>query len=660
MVGDLSIVGGSGAAGLLVDGVSSVLDLQPLDNVAASTLLYPTYLRLGFAGLAAPQPAGGTPLALRERPRALHLRSSAADNFLPLTERLKKTVARRPGELPTRADLLALAAVSDSENLPVILDVEAPWTVWSGHRCRPPFRVGCLSYELGRLDLADRMRREHARRAVSEQNCLDRGEWLDELADSALTGGQPRIRALASLAERPQASGEDKPAEMFIRAAASRCRQVSPETEAGGLVATAADRTLGGASSHWRALALSLSDPVGRAADVLRLLNTEVGPPHPSTVRHQLAEAAACTGAFAVAEPVFAELIVTYRSEGRLPLLAQALVSHAWSALRVGKWAAAVPSAERGAWLSKETNQPTWSAMGVAAQAMIEGLRGNVEPAQELAAWAEDVAGPLRVEVALALPLLARATAAAGAGEYARAFEFLWRMNDPRDPAHHPVQALWSLADLAEAAMHCGRTAQARTLLAAARSACSTSSSPAVRMSLAYAGAILAAPENVDAAFDSALNGDVADWPFERYRASLVYGSWLRRQDRLQESRAQLRLALDGFAHLGAHPWTSRARLELCASGVRSTTAVRAPGEPLSPPELQIARMAAEGRTNREIGERLDLSHRMVGSHLYRMFPKLGITSRSQLATIDLDGAPGGVRDQPARSAIATKGLVGM
>ena len=54
----------------------------------------------------------------------------------------------------------------------------------------------------------------------------------------------------------------------------------------------------------------------------------------------------------------------------------------------------------------------------------------------------------------------------------------------------------------------------------------------------------------------------------------------------------------------------------------------------LSPQELQIAQLAADGLTNREIGERLYLSHRTVGSHLYRLFPKLGITSRSQLAAV--------------------------
>lgn len=56
------------------------------------------------------------------------------------------------------------------------------------------------------------------------------------------------------------------------------------------------------------------------------------------------------------------------------------------------------------------------------------------------------------------------------------------------------------------------------------------------------------------------------------------------------------------------------------------------PGPDLTPPELQIARLAARGLPNREIGDRLFLSHRTVGSHLYRLFPKLGVTARSQLA----------------------------
>jgi DNA-binding NarL/FixJ family response regulator len=81
-------------------------------------------------------------------------------------------------------------------------------------------------------------------------------------------------------------------------------------------------------------------------------------------------------------------------------------------------------------------------------------------------------------------------------------------------------------------------------------------------------------------------------------------------------------------------PWAERARQELRASG--ETTRSRTPEnrDQLSPQELQIALMAAEGLSNREIGQRLFLSHRTVGSHLYRVFPKLGITNRAELSRV--------------------------
>ena len=83
---------------------------------------------------------------------------------------------------------------------------------------------------------------------------------------------------------------------------------------------------------------------------------------------------------------------------------------------------------------------------------------------------------------------------------------------------------------------------------------------------------------------------------------------------------------------MGAAPWAERARQELRASG--ETRRHRDPErrDELSPQEIQIAQLAADGLTNREIGERLFLSHRTIGSHLYRIFPKLGIKSRSELA----------------------------
>jgi DNA-binding NarL/FixJ family response regulator len=83
---------------------------------------------------------------------------------------------------------------------------------------------------------------------------------------------------------------------------------------------------------------------------------------------------------------------------------------------------------------------------------------------------------------------------------------------------------------------------------------------------------------------------------------------------------------------LGALPWAERARQELTAAGERSLPRATGALDLLSPQELLIAQLAADGLSNREIGQKLYLSHRTVGSHLYRIFPKLGIASRAELA----------------------------
>jgi len=85
---------------------------------------------------------------------------------------------------------------------------------------------------------------------------------------------------------------------------------------------------------------------------------------------------------------------------------------------------------------------------------------------------------------------------------------------------------------------------------------------------------------------------------------------------------------------LGANPWSERARQELRASGESSRRRVPEVRDELTPQELQIAQLAATGLTNREIGEMLYLSHRTISSHLYRTFPKLGITSRGELRDV--------------------------
>jgi DNA-binding NarL/FixJ family response regulator len=144
--------------------------------------------------------------------------------------------------------------------------------------------------------------------------------------------------------------------------------------------------------------------------------------------------------------------------------------------------------------------------------------------------------------------------------------------------------------------------------------------------------AVLADDEQAAERFDEALGADLGRWPFQRARALLAHGRWLRRQRRITASRAALREARDTFDALGCAAFSEQARRELRASGESSRRRDPAARDQLTPQELQIAHLAAEGLSNREIAQQLYLSHRTIGTHLYRIFPKLGITARGELS----------------------------
>ena len=93
------------------------------------------------------------------------------------------------------------------------------------------------------------------------------------------------------------------------------------------------------------------------------------------------------------------------------------------------------------------------------------------------------------------------------------------------------------------------------------------------------------------------------------------------------------------FDAIGASNWGDQARSELRASGERSRRRLPEARDGLTAQELQIAQLAADGLSNREIGQRLYLSHRTISTHLYRVFPKLGITSRAELGAALASGA---------------------
>jgi DNA-binding CsgD family transcriptional regulator len=128
----------------------------------------------------------------------------------------------------------------------------------------------------------------------------------------------------------------------------------------------------------------------------------------------------------------------------------------------------------------------------------------------------------------------------------------------------------------------------------------------------------------------------------ELARAHLLYGEWLRRERRRLEGREQLGIAFEMFSAMGIEAFAERTRRELLATGEHVRTRTVETRDELTAQEVQVARLARDGLSNAEIGERLFISQHTVAYHLRKVFSKLDITSRSQLRRGLPEGASAG------------------
>ncbi|MFD5268110.1 AAA family ATPase [Streptomyces sp. NPDC058335] len=198
----------------------------------------------------------------------------------------------------------------------------------------------------------------------------------------------------------------------------------------------------------------------------------------------------------------------------------------------------------------------------------------------------------------------------------------------PLDPFLSPR----CVSELAAAAQRIGRQQEAARILRDVRER--QGPRPTTRMTLLmhHAAALVDDDADPEHHFRLALvNAEADKWPLERAQARLHYAIWLRRRRRPLEARAQLTAVVEVAARLDAPHLAASARGELRAAGVADAPASPDRLAELTAQQQQIARLAANGLSNREIGERLFLSPRTVGSHLYNVYPKLGISSRHQL-----------------------------
>ncbi|MFI6743883.1 AAA family ATPase [Nonomuraea sp. NPDC050451] len=304
----------------------------------------------------------------------------------------------------------------------------------------------------------------------------------------------------------------------------------------------------------------------------------------------------------------------------------------AWAHVERGRWGQAREACARTIAVGRAAGLDHAVACAATVDATVLAFQGDAATARAQAEDALTLVDPLESRSVRVYARRALGAAAAAEGAYELAYDHL-RMAFTADGAPVHYHASYpALADLAAAAVRCGRRAEAVAIVE--RSACELAddASPRLRALISRARGLLADPEDAEPHFRAALADPVLEyWPFERAQTLLDLAEWLRRRRRIAEARGPLTEALEAFRRLGARPWIERARAESRAAGLDVTASTPDALAELSPQQQQIIRLAARGLTNREIGEKLFLSPRTVSSHLYRSFPKLGITARSQL-----------------------------
>ena len=493
------------------------------------------------------------------------------------------------------------------------------------------------AFEAGRRDLVQQLV-ERARREPLNDRDSARAEWLSEMfhdGSGPTQGDADRVLHLVDLGLAAAEGREPDLALALVLAAALRSWWGGSDPEVRRRVVDAANRLEGPPTDARRVATIAMADPLGQAAEVARLIaEASARPLIDARSAHLLGEAGHAIGDYDQSLRLFATAAARLRDEGRLALLAQTLVMRSVELFLAGDWTPASSSASEAARLAEETHQPIWLAGALGSRAGLAGVHGDLDEARALAAEASSTLESTGSNAVAAWLQVVRGVIALSAGRYDEAYAELARTFDTTDSAHHVQDQFMGVGFFADAAVGCGAIEPARAIVTSLERLARPSSTIGVRMGLRYARPLLAPDDEAEDVFRSALAEPGSSRPFERARLQLAFGMWLRRHRRVVESREPLRLARSGFDALAAPTWGERARQELRAAGETSTKRARQAWDDLSPQELQIAQLAAAGLSNREIGQQLYLSHRTVASHLYRAYPKLGISSRSQLNAV--------------------------
>jgi DNA-binding CsgD family transcriptional regulator len=258
---------------------------------------------------------------------------------------------------------------------------------------------------------------------------------------------------------------------------------------------------------------------------------------------------------------------------------------------------------------------------------------------------------------------LALGTLELGRGRPQEALEHL----DQIDPGPYPPTAVLATPEVIDAALRLDQPQRAAAALERFEAWAPISEAPLVAGLLDRCRAMLADdPADAENLFHRALDHHSRGVnPYEHARTQVAYGERLRRERRRIEARTQLRAALDAFEGLGTALWADRARGELQATGETARKRDASALDQLTPQELRIARLVAAGASNRDVAAQLFLSRKTVEYHLAKVYMKLGIGSRVELANLPIEaGVPDPVdgierRKLPDQRATSRQGADG-
>jgi DNA-binding CsgD family transcriptional regulator len=509
----------------------------------------------------------------------------------------------------------------------------------SARRCSRLLRAAELAFEAGEPDLLQSLVRE-AEQLDPDGEQRARLTWLRNTYADTVPGDQSQLRSLVDAAEVAADAGHSDLALHLLFGAALRCWRSDLGESARDRVAVAVEGLHVPQTHPRRVVTLAMTGSVRWGSVVSERLAVIAASADELTAdeAYLAGMAARAIGDHEAAARFLASATTQLRAQGRLGALAQVLVMRGWVEIALGRWASAEMLVDESGRLAAEVGQSWWRTGSSIAGATLRGLRGEAQIAERLLAEAEKTAIPQGLNDLICMIAFARGVTWLGAGRPAVALEHLTRVFDRKDPAFHEAARFMSITYLADAAWQSGQRHVAVPILDDLETLAQRTPSPTLHAGLVYARPVLAPDDAAERLYHVALGSELKHHPFDHARLQLAYGAWLRRQRRVSESRGPLRAARQVFDALACVPWGERARQELRAAGEQSRPRIPGARDQLSPQELQIAQLAADGLTNREIGQRLYLSHRTVGSHLYRIFPKLDITSRAQLAArLDAD-----------------------